>query len=430
MWYQYLRVLAQSLIRLYKFSQQLSGGADLQMYDLLDGMRIIEGSAFVAAPMGGMTLAQLGADVIRFDDIGGALDADRWPVTSDGVSLYWASLNKGKRSIAVDVRRPEGQELLQALATAPGPDAGMFITNLPVRGWNSYESLTAKRPDMIMVSLTGTRDGQSQVDYTVNAGMGFPMVTGPEGLEGPVNNVLPAWDIAAALSISTGLLAAERRRNRTGQGSWLKLSLYDVALAATAAMGYVAEGALLDEDRKRIGNDIFGTFGNSFRCSDGRFAMVCMFTTRHVVAVRSLVGKDVLAALEAEHGVNLLVEADRYKVRKALAKVLGDWIGARPFAEVAEALDKSGALWGPYRTFKEMAATTQSHPMFSMIHHPGVGAYPVPGAPFDIADLQRLEPKPAPLLGQHTDEILSSILGLDSGAIARLHDSKVVAGPR
>jgi 2-methylfumaryl-CoA isomerase len=144
------------------------------MYDLLAGMRIVEGSAFVAAPMGGMTLAQLGADVIRFDDIGGALDGKRWPVTADGESLYWASLNKGKRSLAVDVRKPEGREILQRLITAPGDDAGLFITNLPMRGWNSYESLAKLREDVIVVSLTGTRDGQAQVDYTVNAAMGFP----------------------------------------------------------------------------------------------------------------------------------------------------------------------------------------------------------------------------------------------------------------
>src|SRR6056297_8259 len=137
------------------------------MYDLLAGMRIVEGSAFVAAPMGGMTLAQLGADVIRFDDIAGALDGERWPVTKDGASLYWTSLNKGKRSFAVDVRNPKGRELLQAIITAPGPDAGMFITNLPVRGWNSYDALTEKRKDLIMVTLTGTREGQAQVDYTV-----------------------------------------------------------------------------------------------------------------------------------------------------------------------------------------------------------------------------------------------------------------------
>src|SRR5262249_32650083 len=96
------------------------------MTGILAGLRIVEGSAFIAAPLGGMTLAQLGADVIRFDDIQGGLDSDRWPVTRDGGSIYWAGLNKGKRSIAVDLRSPRGRELLTALITAPGADAGIF----------------------------------------------------------------------------------------------------------------------------------------------------------------------------------------------------------------------------------------------------------------------------------------------------------------
>src|SRR5437016_2526224 len=98
-------------------------------------MRVIEGSAFVAAPSGGMTLAQLGADVIRFDQIGGGIDYGRWPLSASGQSLYWVGLNKGKRSIAVDLRNREGQELLTALVCAPGPDAGVFLTNFPARGW-------------------------------------------------------------------------------------------------------------------------------------------------------------------------------------------------------------------------------------------------------------------------------------------------------
>ena len=84
---------------------------------------MIEGSAFVAAPLGGMTLAQLGADVIRFDQIGGGLDAKRWPLAPSGGSLFWAGLNKGKRSIQVDLRSPEGRELVAALVGAPGPAA-------------------------------------------------------------------------------------------------------------------------------------------------------------------------------------------------------------------------------------------------------------------------------------------------------------------
>src|SRR6266508_6757536 len=98
-------------------------------------MRVIEGSAFVAAPLGGMTLAQLGADVIRFDPVTGGLDARRWPVTRKGRSLFWAGMNKGKRSIAVDFRSRQGRELVTQLITAPGPEAGLFLTNFPAEGW-------------------------------------------------------------------------------------------------------------------------------------------------------------------------------------------------------------------------------------------------------------------------------------------------------
>ena len=101
------------------------------MNHILKDLRIIEGSAFVAAPLAGMTLAQLGADVIRFDPIRGGLDAKRWPVDQHGKSLYWVGLNKGKRSIAVDTRKPEGQELVAALITAPGPAAGFFLPTFP-----------------------------------------------------------------------------------------------------------------------------------------------------------------------------------------------------------------------------------------------------------------------------------------------------------
>src|SRR5688572_3188303 len=101
---------------------------------MLAGLRVVEGSAFVAAPLGGMTLAQLGADVIRFDQIGGGLDYQRWPLASGGQSLFWAGLNKGKRSIALDLRSPEGRELATALVTAPGEEAGLFLTNFPARG--------------------------------------------------------------------------------------------------------------------------------------------------------------------------------------------------------------------------------------------------------------------------------------------------------
>jgi 2-methylfumaryl-CoA isomerase len=240
------------------------------MTGILAGLRIIEGSALIAAPLGGMTLAQMGADVIRFDDLNGGLDSDRWPITGEGRSIYWAGLNKGKRSIAVDLRHPKGRELLTALITAPGEGAGIFTTNMPARGWLAYEALARKRADLIALNIIGARDGSAHVDYTINAITGFPMVTGPTGHEGPVNAVAPPWDLATAYAGAMAILAAERHRRLTGEGQKIVLPLQDMALAATSALGYIGEAVVNDVDRPRYGNEIFGTFGRDFRTRDGR----------------------------------------------------------------------------------------------------------------------------------------------------------------
>jgi hypothetical protein len=241
-------------------------------------MRVVEGSAFVAMPLAGLTLTQLGADLIRFDPIGGGLDHSRWPITREGKSLFWAGLNKGKRSIAVDIRAPRGQEILRALICAPGDDAGLFITNFPARGWLDYENLKQQRDDLIMVNLVGRRDGSSQVDYTVNPAVGFPAVTGPKRDPRPVNHLLPAWDaITGNLSV-VALLAAERQRRATGAGQFVKIALHHVALAMLGNLGKIAEVVINDADRPRDGNYLYGAFGRDFETGDGKRVMVVGLT--------------------------------------------------------------------------------------------------------------------------------------------------------
>lgn len=400
------------------------------MTALLAGLRIVEGSAFVAAPLGGMTLAQLGADVIRFDDIGGGLDADRWPVTAEGRSLYWASLNKGKRSFAVDLRSPRGRELITALITAPGKDAGIFSTNLPARGWLAYETLKAKRSDLIALNILGARDGSAHVDYTVNAVTGFPLITGPVGHVGPINQVLPAWDIATGYAAAVALLAAERHRSRTGEGQLVKLPLQDVALGATTALGYLAEAEINKVDRPRYGNAVFGTFASDFTTRDGRHFIVCVFTDRQLEALAKAGGfGDAFSRIEREQKVDLKNEAHRWQVRDEITAVVKPWAASMTLAEVSEALNGAGALWGPYKMPRELVAgdpLLAGNPMFSRVDQPGIGQLWSAASPFETSAAERLPARPAPLLGQHTDEILSEILGLPEGEIGKLHDAGVV----
>lgn len=404
------------------------------MTGILAGLRIVEGSAFIAAPLGGMALAQLGADVIRFDDIKGGLDNDRWPITREGRSIYWAGLNKGKRSIAVDLRSPKGRELLAALITAPGEGAGIFTTNMPARGWLAYEELSKKRTDLIALNIVGDRHGTANVDYTINAITGFPMVTGPVGHDGPVNAVAPPWDLATAYAGAMAILAAERHRRMTGQGQRIVLPLQDMALSVTSALGYLGEAVVNDVDRPRYGNEIFGTFGRDFRTSDGRFVMICIFSDRHVDALAAAGGfAAAFKKIEAETGVDLKSDAGRWKARVQLCAVIEPWVAAHTAADVGAALKKAGALWAPYQTFRELATdkdAVQDNPLFTVLDQPGIGRYPVAGSPLQFGAVARQPPVGAPTLGQHTDEILSAILGLPAHEIARLHDEKVVGGPR
>ena len=158
----------------------------------LADLTVIEVSSFVAAPLCGTALSQLGAKVIRVDPIGGASDTDRWPVTADGTSIYWTGLNKGKRSATIDLRSADGQDLVQRLIVEGD---GIVVTNAAGQPWLSYDTLVAKRADLIHLQVLGRHDGTTAVDYTVNAATGYPLVTGPVDHAGPINHVLPAWDV-------------------------------------------------------------------------------------------------------------------------------------------------------------------------------------------------------------------------------------------
>jgi 2-methylfumaryl-CoA isomerase len=398
---------------------------------LLSGLRVVEGSAFVAAPLAGMTLAQLGADVIRFDAIGGGIDYHRWPVTADDVSLYWAGLNKQKRSIAINLADPRGRELATSLVVAPGPYAGLFVSNFPESGWLSDDRLRAHRSDLVYVSISGNPDGSTAVDYTINAASGIAYATGRPGDELPLNNALPAWDIATGFAAALALVAGERRRTRTGEGQLLRISLADVAFSMVATLGFLGEAELMCENRPKLGNDVYGAFGHDFATRDGRRVVVMGISASQW---RSLVHATGIApslpAIEQMLDVNLEREPGRYRARSMIAALLEPWFAARTLDEVAVCLDGAGACWGVYQHFTELLADPRvaSNPLFQRVDHPGIGPLVTPGSPIRSSD--PVDPAAAPRLGTQTDEILADVLGLTDLEIGRLHDDGLVAGPR
>ena len=394
----------------------------------LDDIRLVEVSAFIAAPLGGMTLAQMGADVIRIDPIGGNIDIARWPLAPGGSSLYWAGLNKAKRSVALALGVPEGQEIARALIHA----AGNMLTNLPAaKGWMSYAALSQGRPDLIMLRLVGNTDGSAAIDYTVNCASGFPLATGTG--EVPVNHVLPAWDIAAGLTLATGFLAAERVRSRTGQGQEVTLSLADVMLANVCNLGYVADVQVNGTVRPALGNDLYGAFGRDFGTSDGRRIMLTAISNRQWRAIGTATGlADRLAMVGPLMDVDLDTEGGRFAARHAISAVLAPWCAARTLAEIGTAFAGTGVLWGPYQDFGQLVRDdprcSPANPIFADIDQPGVGPITANTQPLGFGLAGRVPPRPAPRLGEHTEAVLTEVLGMPSAEYARLHDAGVVAG--
>jgi len=402
------------------------------MKGVLTGLSIVEGSAFVAAPTCGMTLAQMGADVIRFDLPGGGIDYRRWPVTEAGKSIYWAGLNKGKRSLAVDFRKPEGQEILTALITRPGDDKGILLTNFPMRGWLAYEKLAERRADLIALNIIGNPDGSVAVDYTVNAAVGFPTVTGDGSAEHPVNHVFPGWDVSTGYAAATGLLGAERHRRLTGKGQYVSLSLADMAFATVGNLGYIGEVQVNGESRPSIGNDVYGSYGRDFVTRDGRRVMViAVSVAQWKKLVEATETGAAMEALEAETGLDFTREEDRYEAREAISSHIARWCSHHNLADIRRTFDHHNVCWGPYQTFEQMVRNdpraSAQNPLFAEVEQPGIGTYTVPGTPHKFEDFDRGHVR-APVLGEHTDEILSGELGMSDGEIARLYDAKIVAG--
>jgi 2-methylfumaryl-CoA isomerase len=310
------------------------------------------------------------------------------------------------------------------------------LTNLPPLPGLDIASLKAKRADMIMVRLTGNRDGSAAVDYTVNAASGFPLVTGNNTGRGggalPVNHVLPAWDIAAGLYLSTALLAAERHRARTGEGQEVTAALSDVMLATVGNLGYVGDVRVNGTARPAIGNDLYGSFGRDFATADGRRVMIIALTSRQWRAIGRATGlADKLAMLGATLEVDLDTETGRYEARDAIAALLTRWCARKTLAEICRAFDGAGVLWGPFQDFvglvRDDPRCSPENPLFAEVDQPGIGRYPMPGLPLDFSASPREPTRPAPRLGEHTDQVLSEVLGLPAGEIARLRAAGIAA---
>ncbi len=404
------------------------------MYNLLDGLSVIEVSSFVASPTAGLYCAQMGAEVIRVDQIGGGLDYDRYQLTDEGRSLSWENLNRAKKSVAVDMRTGQGRELVQELARK----TGQLITNVPEKSFLSHATLKDGRDDMITVRIMGWGDGRQAMDFTVNAASGYPLMTGPADWDPdtapPVNQLLPAWDFITGAYTAFALLASLRHRDATGEGGEVRIPLGDVAIGTVANSGAMAEMLYRGSDRQRLGNAIWGAFGRDFRSKDGKRFMVAALTPKQWAGLVEAfdVAEDV-ATIEAKHGVSFAKsDHNRFTHREELFALFQSVADTLDYDDLAKRLAAAGTTFERYRTMHEAANDPDlvtNNPLFGASpDNPSGFSYPAPGPFANMPERERGVPHPAPYLGANSEEVLAERLGLGSGAIGKLMDSGIITG--
>jgi 2-methylfumaryl-CoA isomerase len=246
----------------------------------------------------------------------------------------------------------------------------------------SPDSLLDRRSDCIVVTLDGSPDGATAIDYTAHAACGAAMMTGSEGHDGPVNNAVPSWDVIAGRTLAMGLLAAELDRQRTGKGQHIALSLTDVAMETMANVGIMAEAELTGEPRTRQGNWVYGSFGRDFATGCGRWFMVVAVTLKQWRGLVAATGLELqMADVAASAGEDLDDEHACYRCQNLIAAHLQIWAAQCDLHEIATAFDGKAICWSPYRDSAQMLAEDRRAKLCDSTVPPPSGCWRRVGSP-------------------------------------------------
>ncbi|MEC9483257.1 MAG: CaiB/BaiF CoA-transferase family protein [Halomonas sp.] len=398
----------------------------------LEGIRVLDLSRVLAGPWCSQQLADMGAEVIKIERPGQGDDTRAWgPPWQAGTheSAYFLSANRGKRSVAVDLASPEGQQLIRDLVS----QCDVLIENFKVGGLKAYgldyASLKAIKPDLIYCSITGFgQDGpyahRAGYDFIIQGMGGLMSLTGqPEGAPGgePMKVGVAVTDIFTGLYAANAILAALWERERTGEGGHIDMALLDVQVGVLAnqALNYLTSGTA----PRRLGNahpnivpyqvfpsadgHLIVTVGN-----DGQFRRFCQ----------------VLECGELADDPRFATNRARVAHRESLIPQISQRLAARPTDHWLAALEGAGVPCGPINTLDRVFDDIQvrHRGMRLSVPHPVAGQVDLVGNPVRI-DGQRLEADmPPPTLGEHSDEVLGRLLGLDGEALAGLRQRGVI----
>jgi len=407
------------------------------MSGALSHVRVLDLSRVLAGPTAGQVMADLGADVIKVERPGRGDDTRAWgpPWLRDSEgrdtaeSAYYLSANRGKRSVAIDFSQPEGQQLVRGLAARSDIVLENFRVGGLARHGLDYGSLAPEIPGLIYCSITGFgQDGpyaeRPGYDFLIQALGGLMSVTGePDEVRGggPEKVGVALADIMSGLYAVIAVLAALAHRERTGEGQYIDLALLDVQVASLAnqAMNYLVSG----EAPHRLGNAHPNIVPyQAFAAADGHF-IVAVGNDAQFRRLCDAIGMSQLAD-DARFATN----GGRVEHRDALVPTLAATFLTRGSDEWLERLEAAGVPCGPINTIDRVFADPQVRHRGLRIEaaHPLAGAVPLVASPIRMSATPPRAGTAPPTLGQHTDEVLERLLGLEADARSGLRSRGVI----
>lgn len=401
----------------------------------LDGVRILDLTRVLAGPFCTQLLADYGAEVIKVERPGIGDDTRRWgpPYLKDKdgkdttESAFYLSANRNKRSVTIDISRPEGRDLVLGLLARSDVLIENYRVGALARYGLGWDDLKDRFPGLVYCSITGfgqTGPYAARPGYDLMAqGMGGIMSVTGEPHGAPMKMGVGIADIMTGMHAATAVLAALRHRDRTGRGQHIDLALLDsqVSWLAYHAVEYLNMGT----NPRRLGNAHASVVPYGvFPCADG-----------HVIVAA---GNDdqfrrlceVAGAPELAHDPRYATNPSRIENRESLEARLRDLLAQRTIDDWVAALEAAGVPCGPINTLDRVFADEHVRARGAAVDLPhklsATGAVTLAASPAKLSDTPLAYHTAPPTLGQHTDEVLADLLGLDAQALAALRETGVI----
>ncbi len=388
----------------------------------LDGVRVLDLSRFQSGPVCGMVLGDMGAEVIRIEEPGGAPDRSWGLLGPDGETLSYKIVGRNRKGITLRLNTPEGKEIFGELVKRSDVVLHNFTPGTSMATEMSYDRLKKANRAVIVAGISGFGQNGPDAklvcfDHVAQARSGGMVLTGFPG-DPPLKTTITYNDISSGLSTAVGILLALYHREKTGLGQSIDVSLFDMAFFSTQCMGALLLYEVYGEIRKQVGNLGFHSYLGCFRAKDGRWVIILGATNSIWRRLTRAIGREDMAN-DPRFSVNDMVRFDNAKL---IDPVIEEWVSQRKAEEVVEVLQGARVPCSIVNTVDELPDDPQvkAREMILYADYPGLGKIPLPGIPIKLSLTPGSLSTLAPKIGQHNEEVYGGLLGFSRRKLSEL----------